>query len=35
MNSRANAEFTELTYLASHNIGMAVDGASGLLGAEY
>jgi 2-oxoisovalerate dehydrogenase E2 component (dihydrolipoyl transacylase) len=31
MNSRANGEFTELTYLANHNIGMAVDGASGLL----
>ena len=31
LNSRANADFTELTYLASHNIGMAVDGASGLL----
>jgi len=31
VNSRANRHFTELTYLASHNIGMAVDGASGLL----
>ena len=31
INSRANADFTELTYVASHNIGMAVDGASGLL----
>ncbi|MDC1210304.1 2-oxo acid dehydrogenase subunit E2 [Porticoccaceae bacterium] len=31
INSRANSEFTELTYLASHNIGMAVDGANGLL----
>ncbi|MDC0088976.1 2-oxo acid dehydrogenase subunit E2, partial [Porticoccaceae bacterium] len=31
INSRANADFTELTYLASHNIGMAVDGANGLL----
>ena len=31
LNSRANADFTELTYLASHNIGMAVDGANGLL----
>jgi len=31
VNSRANSDFTELTYLASHNIGMAVDGASGLL----
>jgi 2-oxoisovalerate dehydrogenase E2 component (dihydrolipoyl transacylase) len=31
LNSRANSEFTELTYLASHNIGMAVDGKTGLL----
>jgi len=31
VNSRANTEFTELTYLASHNIGMAVDGKTGLL----
>lgn len=31
VNSRANHDFTELTYLANHNIGMAVDGASGLL----
>ena len=31
INSRANGDFTELTYLASHNIGMAVDGANGLL----
>ena len=31
INSRANSEFTELTYLASHNIGMAVDGKTGLL----
>lgn len=31
INSRANSDFTELTYLASHNIGMAVDGANGLL----
>jgi 2-oxoisovalerate dehydrogenase E2 component (dihydrolipoyl transacylase) len=31
LNSRANQEFTELTYLASHNIGMAVDGKTGLL----
>ena len=31
VNSRANSDFTELTYLGSHNIGMAVDGASGLL----
>jgi len=31
LNSRANEAFTELTYLASHNIGMAVDGKTGLL----
>jgi 2-oxoisovalerate dehydrogenase E2 component (dihydrolipoyl transacylase) len=31
VNSRANSDFTELTYLASHNIGMAVDGKTGLL----
>lgn len=31
LNSRANAEFTELSYLAEHNIGMAVDGKAGLL----
>ena len=31
LNSRANQDFTELTYLASHNIGMAVDGKTGLL----
>ena len=31
VNSRANADFSELTYIASHNIGMAVDGANGLL----
>ena len=31
INSRANQEFTELTYLSSHNIGMAVDGKTGLL----
>lgn len=31
VNSRANGDFTELTYLASHNIGMAVDGKTGLL----
>lgn len=31
INSRANKEFTELTYLTSHNIGMAVDGKTGLL----
>ncbi len=31
MNSRVDNEFTELTYLCSHNIGMAVDGKNGLL----
>ncbi|GAA6151133.1 2-oxo acid dehydrogenase subunit E2 [Pseudoteredinibacter isoporae] len=31
MNSRVNDAFTELTYLAEHNIGMAVDGKTGLL----
>ncbi len=31
INSRANKEFTELTYISSHNIGMAVDGKTGLL----
>jgi len=31
LNSRANEAFTELTYLSSHNIGMAVDGKTGLL----
>ncbi|WP_299770198.1 2-oxo acid dehydrogenase subunit E2 [uncultured Pseudoteredinibacter sp.] len=31
MNSRVNDVFTELTYLAEHNIGMAVDGKTGLL----
>ncbi len=31
VNSRVNDEFTELTYLAEHNIGMAVDGKTGLL----
>ncbi|NHO86037.1 2-oxo acid dehydrogenase subunit E2 [Pseudoteredinibacter isoporae] len=31
MNSRVNEAFTELTYLAEHNIGMAVDGKTGLL----
>lgn len=31
LNSRVNDEFTELTYLAEHNIGMAVDGKTGLL----
>ncbi|MGS0680673.1 dihydrolipoyllysine-residue acetyltransferase [Shewanella sp. 125m-7] len=31
MNSRVNADCTEQTYLASHNIGMAVDSKVGLL----
>ena len=31
MNSRVNDGFTELTYVASHNVGMAVDGRNGLL----
>lgn len=31
LNSRANKEFSELTYLAEHNVGMAVDGKTGLL----
>ena len=31
INSHPNANFTELTYVASHNIGMAVDGKTGLL----
>lgn len=31
INSRANENFTELTYLSQHNIGMAVDGKMGLL----
>lgn len=31
INSRVNAECTELTYLSSHNIGMAVDSKIGLL----
>ena len=31
LNSRTNDDFTELTYVASHNIGMAVDGKTGLL----
>jgi 2-oxoisovalerate dehydrogenase E2 component (dihydrolipoyl transacylase) len=31
VNSRVDGDFTELTYLASHNIGMAVDGKTGLL----
>ena len=31
INSCTNEDFTELTYVASHNIGMAVDGKTGLL----
>lgn len=31
LNSRVNSDCTELTYLASHNIGMAVDSKVGLL----
>jgi len=31
MNSRVNDAFTELTYLGAHNIGMAVNGKTGLL----
>jgi len=31
INSRVDSDFSELTYLASHNIGMAVDGKTGLL----
>lgn len=31
INSRANEDFTELHYLADHNIGMAVDSKAGLL----
>jgi 2-oxoisovalerate dehydrogenase E2 component (dihydrolipoyl transacylase) len=31
MNSRVSDDFTELTYVASHNVGMAVDGRNGLL----
>ena len=31
INSRINDDYTELTYIASHNIGMAVDGQTGLL----
>ena len=31
INSHPNVDFTELTYVASHNIGMAVDGKTGLL----
>ena len=31
INSRTNDDYTELTYIKSHNIGMAVDGQTGLL----
>jgi 2-oxoisovalerate dehydrogenase E2 component (dihydrolipoyl transacylase) len=31
LNSRTNDDFNELTYVGSHNIGMAVDGKTGLL----
>jgi len=31
INSRTNDDYTEITYIASHNIGMAVDGQTGLL----
>ena len=31
INSRTNDDFSELTYISSHNIGMAVDGKTGLL----
>ena len=31
INSQPNPDFTELKYVASHNIGMAVDGKTGLL----
>ena len=31
LNSRTNDDFSELTYVGSHNIGMAVDGKTGLL----
>jgi 2-oxoisovalerate dehydrogenase E2 component (dihydrolipoyl transacylase) len=31
VNSRVDGDFSELTYVASHNIGMAVDGKTGLL----
>ena len=31
INSRVDKGFSEITYLASHNIGMAVDGKTGLL----
>ena len=35
LNSRTNDDFSELTYVASHNVGMAVDGKTGLLVHEY
>jgi len=31
INSRVDKGFSEITYLASHNVGMAVDGKTGLL----
>jgi len=31
INSRVDNDFSEITYLTSHNIGMAVDGKTGLL----
>jgi 2-oxoisovalerate dehydrogenase E2 component (dihydrolipoyl transacylase) len=31
LNSRTNVDFSQLTYVGSHNIGMAVDGKTGLL----
>lgn len=31
INSRTNDDYTQLTYIASHNVGMAVDGQTGLL----
>ena len=31
LNSRTNDDFSQLTYVGSHNIGMAVDGKTGLL----
>ncbi|MDA0796655.1 MAG: 2-oxo acid dehydrogenase subunit E2 [Proteobacteria bacterium] len=31
INSRVDNDFSEITYFASHNIGMAVDGKTGLL----
>lgn len=31
LNSRTNDDYSELTYVSSHNIGMAVDGKTGLL----